>query len=193
MLAKFFSIGNRNYLNNAVVISDALEVITKIFGDVKNFRIQFRKPFLSQGDFRLSTEKLDGHVIGQFETNNITFYFSYIPTDIPMENRDVTGNDIKKEINLFNVCYYMTDMCRGVIEHGFEKAFGPMTPNDKVIFVVFEVPDTSVITDVVRNHVMPIVRITEAKQTMGRRFVVSVYFDDKLLGHRHSTVKEFIV
>ena len=130
MLANFFSIGDRTYLNNAVVISDALEVITKTFGDVTNFKIQFRKPFLSQGEFKISTEKLDGYITGQFDTTDIKFYFSYSPTDIQLENRVVSGRDVEDEVTPFNVCYHITDMCRGVIECGFEKVYGPMTDAD---------------------------------------------------------------
>jgi len=193
MLASFFSIGDRNYLNNAVVIADALDNIIKIFGDVKNFKIQFRKPFLSQAEFTISTNKLDGHITGQFDTADTHWYFSYTPVDIELQNREVSSHDIEQEVNSFNVCYYITDMCRGVIEDGFEKVYGPMTSKDKVIFAVFEVPDTSIFSSIIHNHIMLKMRITEAEQTGDRRFRVSVFLGDKLLGHRHSTVKEFIV
>jgi len=193
MLANFFSIGDRNYLNNAVVIADALDTIIKIFGDVKNFKIQFRKPFLSQGEFKISTEKLDGYITGQFDASETRFYFSYTPTDILLENRQASSHDIENEVTPFNVCYYITDMCRGVIEQGFEKVYGPMTTKDKVIFAVFEVPDTSVFSSIIHNHIMLKMRISEAEQTGDRRFKVSVYLDDQLLGHRHSTVREFNV
>jgi hypothetical protein len=193
MLANFFSIGDKNYLNNAVVISDALNRIIEIFEDVKNFKIQFRKPFLSQGEFAVSTNKLDGHITGEFDTSDAHFYFSYSPTDISLENRTATRYDVEKEINSFNICYNITDHCRGAIERGFEKAYGPMTNKDKVIFVIFEVPDTSVFSSIIKNQIMPAMRITEAEQTGDRRFKISVYLGDKLLGHRHSTVKEFIV
>lgn len=193
MLANFFSIGDRNYLNNAVVISDAIDNITKIYGNVTNFRIQFRRPFLSQGEFTIATHKLDGHITGDFDNKGIHYYFSYVPTDISLENKQVSGHDVEKVINLFNVCYHITDECRGVIESGFEKVYGPMTPKDKVIFVIFEVPDTVVFSEIIRNQVMPEIIITEAEQTGDRRFKTSVYIGNRLLGHRHSTVKEFIV
>jgi hypothetical protein len=193
MLANFFSIGDRNYLNNAVVISDALNTITEIFGDVQNFKIQFRKPFLSQGEFKISTDKLDGHIIGQFETKDIRFYFAYSPTDIILENRNVTGHDIEQEIMPFNVCYYITDICRGIIETGFEKVYGPMTSSDKVIFAIFEIPDTSVFSMIIKNQVMPLMRVTDAECIGDRRFKISVFIDNQLLGHRYSTVREFIV
>jgi len=193
MLANFFSIGDKNYLNNAVVISDALNRIIEIFEDVKNFKIQFRKPFLSQGEFTVSTNKLDGHITGEFDTEKFHFYFSYSPTGIALENRTATRYDIEKEINPFNICYNITDHCRGVIEAGFEKVYGTMTEKDKVIFVIFEVPDTSVFSSVIKNQIMPAMRITEAEQTGDRRFKISVYLGDQLLGYRYSTVKEFIV
>jgi len=193
MLANFFSIGDRNYLNNAVVISDAIGNINKIFGDVRNFKIQFRKPFLSQGEFTISTNKLDGYITGEFDSDNYHFYFSYMPTDIIVENREVSGHDIDKEINLFNVCYHITDECRGVIETGFEQVYGPMTSKDKVIFAIFEVLDTSILSSIIQNQIMPTMTITKAVQTGDRRFKISVYIGDKLLGHRHSTVREFIV
>ena len=193
MLANLFSIGDRNYLNNAVVISDALETITSIFGDVINFRIQFKKPFLSQGEFKISTDKLIGHIVGEFETMNVKFYFAYTPTDIELENREASGSDVSEVINAFNVCYHITDKCRGVIEAGFEKKYGPMTKNDKVIFVIFEIPDTGVFSSIINDQNMPTIYATEAVSEGERRFVTSVYVGDKLLGHRHSTVKEFIV
>jgi len=191
MLANFFSIGDRNYLNNAVVIADALVTIIKTFGDVTNFKIQFRKPFLSQAELNISTEKLDGHITGQFDAGEIRFYLSYTPTDISLENREVSSRDIENEVTPFNVCYYITDMCRGVIEEGFEKVYGPMTTKDKVIFAVFEVPDTSVFSSIIHDHVMLKMRISEAEHTGDRRFKVSVYLGNRLLGHRHSTVREF--
>lgn len=193
MLANFFSIGDRNYLNNAVVIADALDRITGEFGDVKDFRIQFRKPFLSQGEFTLAATKIDGHIVGEFLTDTGKMYFSYSPTDIPLETREVSSKDVKDDVTSFNVCYYITDICRGVMERGFERAYGPMTEHDKVIFVIFEIPDTSVFTDIIKNADMPPMRITEAEETGDRRFKVAVYVDGKLLGYRHSTVKEFKV
>lgn len=193
MLANFFSIGDRNYLNNAVVISDALSVIGSTFGNVSEFKIQFRKPFLSQGEFKISTEKLEGHITGQFRKNDIVFYFSYVPTDISLEVKDASGDAVKKDVTPFNVCYHVTDVCRGAIEDGFEKVYGPMTTKDKVIFVMFEIPETSVFNNIIHNGVMPPMTITPAEQTGDRRFKVSVYVDGKLLGHRHSTVKEFII
>jgi len=193
MLANLFSIGDRNYLNNAVVISDALETITSIFGDVTDFKIQFKKPFLSQGEFKISTDKLIGNIVGTFQTMGVNFYFSYTPTDIELENKTATGTDVSVTVNPFNVCYYITDKCRGVIEAGFERVYGPMKPADKVIFVIFEIPDTGVFNEIIRQQHMPEMRTTDAQQTGDRRFMTSVYVGDKLLGHRHSTVKEFTV
>jgi hypothetical protein len=193
MLANFFSLDGRNYLNNAVVIADALKVISDIYGNVNNFKIQFRKPFLSQGEFRISTEKLEGHIIGQFSKNNILFYFSYVPTDIVLENRSASSEDIKKDVTPFNVCYHITDVCRGAIEKGFEKVYGPMSGRDKVIFVMFEIPDTAVFNDIIETGIIPAILITPAVQNGDRRFKVSVYIGDKLLGYRHSTVKEFVI
>lgn len=193
MLANFFSIGDRNYLNNAVVIADALTVINKIFGNVKNFKMQFRKPFLSQGEFKISTDKLDGHITGQFETNEIRFYYSYSPTEIQLETKVASSHAIDDEITPFNVCYYITDICRGVIEKGFEKVYGSMGSDDKVIFAVFEVPDTSVFSDIIKNKIMSKMTVTEAECIGDRRFRISVFIGDRLLGYRSSTVREFIV
>jgi len=193
MLANFFSIGDRNYLNNAVVISDALTIISKTFGNVADFKIQFRKPFLSQGEFKLSTEKLDGHITGQFKKNDMVFFFAYTPTDISLEVKDANGDAVKNDVTPFNVCYHVTDVCRGAIEEGFEKVYGPMTTKDKVIFVMFEIPCTAVFNNIIIDGAMPPMTITPAEQTGDRRFKVSVYVGGKLLGHRHSTVKEFIV
>ena len=196
MLANFFSIGDRNYLNNAVVIADALDKINKFYGDVRDFKIQFRKPFLSQGELKFSPTKIDGHIVGQFvvptgQTGQM--YFAYSPTDIPLEVKEVSSRDVRDEVNSFNVCYYITDMCRGVIERGFERAYGPMEDYDKVIFVIFEMPDTKVFNDIISAQHMPPMRITEAESTGDRRFKVAVYVDGQLLGYRHSTVKEFKV
>lgn len=193
MLANFFSIGDRNYLNNAVVISDALNFISQTFGNVQDFKIQFRKPFLSQGEFKVSTEKIEGHITGQFKKNDNLFYFAYTPTEIQLEVKTATGDDVKMNVTPFTVCYHVTDVCRGAIEAGFEKVYGAMSKKDKVIFVMFEIPNTSVFNNIIDNGVMPPMTITPAEQTGDRRFKVSVYVDGKLLGHRHSTVKEFIV
>jgi len=193
MLANFFSIGDRNYLNNAVVIADALDIIIKIFGNVKNFKIQFRKPFLSQGEFKISTDKLDGYITGQFDVNDIKFYFSYSPTNIILENKEYNGYIINEKITSFDLCYYITDECRGVIEKGFEKIYGLMTEKDKVIFAIFEIPDTSVYSDIIKFGFFPKLTISEAEHIGDRRFKISVFINDVLLGHRYSTVREFIV
>jgi hypothetical protein len=174
VLANFFSIGDRNYLNNAVVISDALDTITNIFGDVTNFKIQFRKPFLLQAEFKLSTDKIDGHITGQFDIKGITFYFAYSPVNIVLKNKDIPDRAVDNSITSFNVCYYITDMCRGVIEQGFEEVYGPMSDKDKVIFVIFEIPDTSVFSSIIDNRVMPSMQISKAICTGDRRFKISV-------------------
>jgi hypothetical protein len=193
MYAKLFSIGDKKYLNNAVVIADALGFITKSFGPVKNFKITFKKPFLSQGMFSLGVDKIDGHIMGQFESGGNQFYFAYTPTDIELDDRDVTGTDVFTETTSFNLCYHITDRCRGEIELGFEKVYGLMTPKDKVIFVIFEVPDTSVFISLLENKLMDQIRIMPAEQTGDRRFRLPLYVGEDLLGYRHSTVKEFII
>ena len=193
MLANFFSIGNRNYLNNAVVIAHALEFINENYPKSQNFKIQFKKPFLSQGEFTIGTVKVDGHIMGQFICNDVQFYFSYAPTDIKLEDKNVSSNDIENTITPFTLCYHITDACRGVIETGFEKVYGPMTEDDKVIFAVFEIPNTSVFSDVIESKIIPKITISEAEQTGDRRFKTSVFFNGVLLGHRHSTVRKFIV
>jgi hypothetical protein len=193
MLSTFFSIGDRNYLNNAVVIADALETISKIFGDVTNFRIQFRKPFLSQAEFKLSTEKLDGHIVGHFDHVGIRFYFAYTPVDIVLENKNPTRDDVNTDVTPFNICYHITDLCRGAIEKGFEKIYGSMTTKDKVIFVIFEIPDTSVFTGIMKYRNISCMKIEDAEHLGDRRFRLSVFIGDRLLGYRYSTVKEFNV
>lgn len=193
MIANLFSLGDRNYINNAVAIADALGTITKIFGDVVNFRIQFKKPFLKQAEFKISTEKLIGNIVGEFETEGVKFYFSYTPVDIELESKVFDEAEVLRSVNLFNLNYYITDQCRGVIKAGFEKEYGNMTPDDKVIFVIFEVPDTRVFSDIIRDNQLPVISATPAESTGERRFVTSVYAGTKLLGYRHSTVKKFDV
>lgn len=194
MLANFFSIGDRNYLNNAVVIADALDFIRKSFGIVQNFKITFRKPFLSQGEFKISFDKLDGYIVGQFESGGVQFFFSYSPTDITgLENREASANAVYDDPTTFNMCYHITDRCRGAIEEGFEKIYGPMTEKDKVIFVIFEVPDTSVFLTLMQKHAVDQIRILPAESTGDRRLRLPIFVGDTFLGYRHSTVKEFIV
>lgn len=188
MLANFFALGNRNYLNNAVVIGDVLEHINILFGTVQNFKIRFKKPFLSQGDFQLSTEKLDGHIVGSFDYNGYTFYFAYKPTDIQLEEKEV---DI--ELTTFSLSYFITDKCRGLVEDKFEEVYGPMTDVDKVIFAIFEMPDTSVFSDILRNGDTSVIKVPTVEFLGDRRFKLSVFYGDVLLGYRYSTVKEFNV
>lgn len=193
MLAKFFSIGDRNYLNNAVVIADVIDFIDNSFGSVKNFKIHFKKPFLSQGEFKVGVDKLDGYIVGQFDAKETRFYFSYNPTDIELENKTVSGNDVYSDLTSFNVCYHITDRCRGAIEEGFEKIYGPMSPKDKVIFVIFEITDTAIFSSIIKNKSIDDIHIGAAESTGDRRLRLPVYVRNELLGYRYSTVKEFIV
>lgn len=193
MLANFFSIGDRNYLNNAVVIADALSFIYKSFGIVYDFKITFRKPFLSQGEFKIGFDKLDGHIVGQFMARERQFFFSYSPTDIELETREASANAVFSNPSTFNMCYYITDKCRGEIEKGFEKIYGPMSEKDKVIFVIFEVPDTSVFVSLLHDNLVDKIRILPAEFTGERRLRLPIFVGDTLLGYRHSTVKEFKV
>ena len=188
MLSNLFLLGNRTYLNNAVVISDALDHINTLFGDVRNFKIRFKKPFLSQGDFQLSTERLDGHVVGNFDFKGYTFYFSYTATDVVLTDR--INQD---HITRFDLSYFITDKCRGIVENHFEKVYGPMSSVDKVIFAIFEMPDTGVFSSILKNGDFPSINISDSEFLGDRRFKLSVYYGTQLLGYRYSTVKEFNV
>lgn len=187
MQSNFFMLPGRNYLNNAVVIADILSTINSIFVDVINFNIKFKKPFNSQAKLSFSTEPLNGYIIGSFETSLVKFYFSYEPIDAELPN--VTLDTTK--IDYFNLSYDMTDTGRGIVETAFEKEFGPMPGHYKVIFAVCDIPNTSVINDIISNQTYPKITFSEASHIGNSRFKYSVFLDDIFFAYRYCTVKEF--
>ena len=187
MLANFFSLGSRNYLNNAVVIADLLEVLKNHFGSrITDLKVKFKKPLNVQGDLHFDSQPVQGSILGSFQSNDLTVFFGYEPTDIPLQPRSETNQ-------YFNVCWAITDACRGVIEAGFERAYGPMSTDDKVIFAIFEVPDVDVLQELIDSNTIPTFDISEAVRTGERRFSTTVSVNGKLLGIRHSTVGKFSV
>jgi hypothetical protein len=186
MQANLFSIGDRTYLNNAVVIADSLQTIGRIFGNVMDYKIKFRKPFLSQANFVISTEKLDGHIVGDFVAAGTQFHFAYVPVEAVLETKELTD-----EVTPFSICYKVTDAARGVIEEGHLAHIGKMDKDEKVIFVIFEVPNTAVFNDAVKSGKLPKIKITEADHLGGKRFRLSVSLDGRLFGYRYSTVGKF--
>ena len=193
MLAKFFSFGKRQYVNNAVATADILEYIFNNYGNVRNFKIHFRKPICSQGFLEISFFKLEGHFVGQFEVNNTIMYFAYLPTDVQLEERELTLDSIYKKIDIVNLCYYVAENCHQCILKSFVKHYGPRTDDDKSIFVIYEIPDTSVFFELVRNQRIPVLSISEPEIIGDRKFKLSVLVDNKLLGYRYNTVKKFIL
>jgi hypothetical protein len=189
MISNFFLFKGRTYLNNAIVIADILSNISNIFGDVKNFNIKFKKPFNSQANLSFSTDPLNGHTIGNFETNLVKFYFAYEPINIELPN--ITLDESK--IDYFNLSYDITDTGRGIVQKSFEKEIGPMTSGDKVIFAICEIPNTAIINDIIKRQVYPKITITEASYIGNRRFKYSVLLDDVFFADRYCTVKEFNV
>lgn len=192
MLANFFSFGGRNYINNAVVLADALDKITSLFGDVKNFRLQFKNPFFSQGEFIVSPHKIEGHYVGQFDVDGVLLYFAYIPTDIPLEEKSLTVDDIKVKIDMVNTCYYIAENCHQLGWESFEKMYGPRTATDKSIVVIYEIPDTAIITNIIKQQRIPELQILEPELIADRRFKLSVLLDGKFFCHRYHSIKEFI-
>lgn len=190
MLADFFLLGDRKYINNAIVIADCIKNITAVYNNIRDFRIQFKKPFLTQGEFNISTEKLDGCIVGQFTSDSVLYYFSYVPTEIPLEIQYAIDT-ISKSKSPLALCYHITDMCRGVIEQGFESKYGAMTQLDKVIFVIFEIPDMTVFTNALGDTAVPGITVGDVECIAERKFKVPVFVDSTLLGYRYSTVKEF--
>lgn len=187
MLSNFFLLSGRTYLNNAIVIADILSVIATIFGDVKNFNIKFKKPYNSQAELKFSTEPLEGHTVGSFDTTLTTFYFSYVPVDIELPSKVIDPN----EVNYFNLSYEITDTGRGIVQESFEYEYGSMSSTDKVIFAVCDIPDTSIINRVIENNHKPTITISKATHIGNRRFKYSVLLDDKLFSYRYCSVKEF--
>lgn len=186
MISNFFLLPGRTYLNNAIVIADILSVISQIFGDVKNFNIKFKKPFNSQAELKFSTEPLEGYTIGSFETLT-KFYFAYVPVDVQLIDKTI---DLAK-VDYFNLSYAITDAGRGIVQECFEKEVGPMTSTDKVIFAVCDIPDTSIINDIVNSNIQPKIDISEATHIGNRRFKYSVKLNDKFFSYRYCSVKEF--
>lgn len=186
MITKLFSLGERNYINNAVVIADAVNIITDIFGNVTNFKIKFRKPFNSQAELKFSTDPIDGYIVGNFDTSLATFYFAYTPIDIELEPNDNTNP-------YFDLFYKITNVSRGIIKEAYEKSIGPMTEKDKVIFVVAEIIDTGIITDAIHSNTKLNINLTSGVYLGDNRLKLSLYLNDIFVGDRHSTIKEFKV
>ena len=191
MIAKLFRFRNKPYLNNAIVIADALTTIDSVFGDVQNFKIQFKKPFNSQAEFLVSTERIQGHVMGQFDVKGISLYFAYTPTDSYFGDSMLSNELMATTVTPFNLLYTITDKGRGYIERGFNKDYGPMASDDKVIFAVFEVPDTTEYNKIIRSKVYPIISLAEAERIGDRRYKFTVSLNDMVFGHRYSSVKRF--
>jgi len=184
MIANLFSLGERNYINNAVVIADAVNTITTIYGNVKNFKIKFRKPFNSQAELKFSTDPLDGYIVGNFDTLLTTFYFAYTPIDVLLHLNNNTNP-------YFNLFYKITDISRGIIKQAYEQSIGPMIESDKVIFVIAEIIDTSIINNAIHNDVK--INLTPGVYLGDNRLKLSLYINDVFVGDRHSTIKEFKV
>ena len=184
MIANLFSLGDRNYINNAVVIADAVSAITSIFDNVKNLKIKFKKPFNSQAELKFSTDPLDGYIVGNFDTKLTTFYFAYTPIDVPLKLNDNTNP-------YFNLFYKITDISRGIIKEAYEQSIGPMTEKDKVIFVVAEIIDTSIINDAIQTDTKLSINLTPGVYLGDSRLKLSLYINDVFVGDRYSTIKEF--
>lgn len=84
--------------------------------------------------------------MGNFDTSQTTFYFAYTPIDVQLEPNDNTNP-------YFNLFYEITDISRGIIKEAYEQSIGPMIESDKVIFVVAEIIDTSIINNAIHNDV----------------------------------------
>jgi hypothetical protein len=186
MIANLFSLGERNYINNAVVIADAINTITTIFGDVTKFKIKFKKPFNSQAELKFSTDPIDGYIVGNFDTLLTTFYFAYTPIDVSLKPNDNTNP-------YFNLFYEITDISRGIIKEAYEQSIGLMTEKDKVIFVVAEIIDTGIINTAMRNDAKLDIKLTPGVYLGDNRLKLSLYINDVFVGDRHSTIKEFKV
>lgn len=186
MISNFFLLPGRTYLNNAIVIADILSVISQIFGDVKNFNIKFKKPYNSQAELKFSTEPLEGYTIGSFDAVT-KFYFAYVPIDQQLIDKTIDST----QIDYFNLSYAITDAGRGIVQESFEKEVGPMTSTDKVIFAVCDIPDTSIINNIVKSNIQPKIDISKATHIGNRRFKYSVMLNDKFFSYRYCSVKEF--
>jgi hypothetical protein len=187
MISNFFLLTGRTYLNNAIVIADILSVIATTFGNVKNFNIKFKKPFNTQAELKFSTDPLEGHTLGSFDTVLTKFYFSYVPIEVTLPSKIIDNN----EVNYFNLSYAITDAGRTIVQDSFENEFGPMSSTDKVIFAVCDIPNTSIINRVIEKKHKPNITISEAVHIGNRRFKYSVLLDNEFLAYRYCSVKEF--
>jgi hypothetical protein len=88
------------------------------------------------------------------------------------------------------VCFALIEKCKGVVEDEFEKVYGPMTDKDKVIFAIFDMPDTTVFSSITDYS---LISVKETEFLGDRRFKLTVHYDNQLLGYRYSTVREFNV
>lgn len=188
MESNFFLLPGRNYLNNAIVIADILHAISENFGDVKNFIIKFKKPFNTQAQLHFSNEPLEGYTIGSFDAMT-KLYFSYVPIDIKLPTKEIDTS----LIDYFNLSYTITDAGRGIVQECFEKEVGPMTQLDKVIFAICDIPDTSIINNIVKKNKQPKIDISQATYLGNRRFKYGVRLDDTFFSYRYCSVREFNV
>jgi hypothetical protein len=190
MRVDFFTFGGRKYINNAFVSAHALEFILKHFGDVTDFKIKFQKPFFSNADFDISVNPLDGYFVGNFKSKDHIFYFSYTPTGEPAKEIIIPENYIST-LNIFTLSLYVMEENSKLVIRKFTEDYGPMTENDKNIFVIQEIPDTSIFSTIIKSLRVPELRIEGPTLIGERRYKSSIYLNDTLLGYRYNTVKKF--
>lgn len=191
MKARFFTFGDRKYVNNAIATWDVLDNIRHTFGRVRDFSIKFKKPILSNAELTFSTNPIDGNFIGQFDTGSGIIYFSYMPIDEQLQLKSLSVDDIQDEITLLSLCYYIAEKTHQRILSAFENIYGLRTSTDKSIFVKYDITDTDILHNVINKGTIPVLHITDPELIGDRRFKLAVHLDNRLLGYRYNTVKEF--
>lgn len=191
MKVDFFTFGGRKYINNAVVSAHILEFIRVHFSSATDFRLKFQKPFFANAEFILSTEEISGYFVGKFTSHGTQFYFSYNP--VPGEVVEKEIDNISDNLDMFMLSHFIMDTNAKMIIRSFEEKYGPMTKDDKNIFVIQEIVDTSIMSDIIVAGKMPQLNIIGPHLIDDRRYKSEIYLNNKFLGYRYNTVKKFSI
>lgn len=190
MKTRFNAINNSAYVNNTDIISHCVAFINDTFTNGTNLTLKFRKPLLSQADFNIGFDYVDGHAVGEFYVNNTLFYVSYIANNEPLYPVNHNVYNIDYLLTTPGICYHMNNLSRTAVKDEFEHLYGKMTSTDKVIAAKFMIDDTRYFNNITKESITTMV--ADRPYHLGdRKFKIPIYVGDVLFCNRFSTVKEF--
>jgi len=194
IVADFYSVDKRNYLANAVVIADALNNFYKIFGNITNFVMKFKKAFLGHAELIISLEPVTGNIVGEFEKNACKFYYAYVPLQNKEPLIDICSEQkLQTEFTHFTFWHNLTNICKENLTIAYMDLYGKLEKDKKVIFYKLEIPDTTEYYQMIAKGTKPEIQLTKPMYLDNARFNIDVYLNEKLLARRFSSVKEFIL